>query len=87
MSLAELLVILMVALIVFGPEKLSLLALKTGKFLNHLKNKKDSFIDSLELIDEKQTLLKLNEKKASVADEAYQQQDKRNLLEKDHPLN
>lgn len=42
-SFAELLVILLVVLLVFGPEKLPEIASKLGKFSSHLKKTSDTF--------------------------------------------
>ncbi len=75
MSAAELLLILLVALLVFGPAKLPMLAQHLGKFMkrmNHAKNQLSAFWN--EQLQEHQ--LQENIKKAEKADAHYQQETK-----------
>ncbi|HDV5710949.1 TPA: twin-arginine translocase TatA/TatE family subunit [Legionella pneumophila] len=77
MSLGELLLIFIVALIVFGPSKLSMLATHLGMLvrkINQLKEHTSSFwqqqLNEIQLYE--------NQRKAEKADQQYQQTDSEN---------
>lgn len=75
MSSGELLLTFLVAIVVFGPNKLPMLAEHLGKLvrhLNHLKQQVTNFWQNQ--LDEQQ--LKENTRKAEKADAVYQQEDK-----------
>lgn len=72
MSLAELLVVAIVALVVFGPEKLPKLAFELGKLWSKWQKVANEFNQEFE----KHVTLEQNEAKAEKADKLYQNQDK-----------
>ena len=75
MNFSELLVIALVALIVFGPDRLPTLAQKGGKWwrqFQHLKNKMDQEMEQ----QLSQFRLNENEAKAEEADAQYQRHNK-----------
>ena len=70
MSLSELLIVILVALVVFGPEKLPELAHNLGKLAAKGKQLKQQFNDQVQQ-HQLQFQLEENEKKAAEADKAY----------------
>lgn len=77
MSTGELLLILFVALLVFGPEKLSMLAGHLGKLIRYLNQVKQQLGEFWQAqLNEQQ--LRENQRKAEDADAVYQQSKKSN---------
>ncbi|KTC64632.1 sec-independent protein translocase protein TatB (plasmid) [Legionella adelaidensis] len=74
MSIGELLIIFIVALFVFGPTKLPMLAEHLAKLIKTVtKIKNDASLFLQNQLNEQQ--LKENEKKAKTADEQYKNRD------------
>ncbi|KTC68813.1 TatB protein (twin arginine translocation) [Legionella birminghamensis] len=73
MNSSELLVIAIVAIIVFGPGKLPMLAQHLGKLFRHLNHFRDQAYQFWQKQMNEQQLLE-NERKAKEADSAYQQE-------------
>ena len=75
MSSGELLLTFLVAIVVFGPSKLPMLAEHLGKLARHLNRLKEQVTTFWQnQLSEQQ--LKENTRKAEKADAAYQQEDK-----------
>lgn len=69
MSLAELIVIAIVALVLFGPEKLPKIAYQAGKIFKKWQNISSQLSNEIE----KQALLGENQARAEKADKLYKQ--------------
>ncbi|WP_131782021.1 Sec-independent protein translocase subunit TatA/TatB [Legionella gresilensis] len=74
MSMSELLVIIIVALIAFGPNKLPMLAEHLGKFIRQLNSLKMQLTNFWQTQLNEQQLLE-NQKKAEQADLIYKNKD------------
>ncbi|WP_019215788.1 twin-arginine translocase TatA/TatE family subunit [Legionella tunisiensis] len=75
MSSGELLLTFLVAIVVFGPSKLPMLAEHLGKLVRHINLLKEKMINFWQnQLDEQQ--LKENTRKAEKADAIYRQEDK-----------
>lgn len=86
MSSSELLLIFLVALVVFGPSKLPMLAEHLGKlfrYLNHLKQQAALFWQTQ--LDEQQ--LRENTRKATKADAVYRSEEQPHQASSDSPSN
>lgn len=70
MNIAELLLILIVALIVLGPERMTTLARHAGRFWNQFQTFRDKFKQDWDQ-QLKQTQLEENQTKAEQADKLY----------------
>lgn len=71
MSFWELLVIVGVALVAFGPDKIPRLAHNLGRMLSYFQQAKSSLNEQIQEA-EKRGQLELNESKARQADKVYQ---------------
>ncbi|MCC5014526.1 MULTISPECIES: Sec-independent protein translocase subunit TatA/TatB [unclassified Legionella] len=75
MSSGELLLTFLVAIVVFGPSKLPMLAEHLGKLARHLNRLKEQITNFWQNQLSEQQLIE-NTRKAEKADAAYQQEDK-----------
>jgi sec-independent protein translocase protein TatB len=74
MSINQLLVVFLVALIVFGPEKLPMLATHLGKLCRKVTAFKNMLATEFEKAEQRQQALDKNLKKALDADQQYKKE-------------